>query len=81
MIVKIYKTAACPFCHMETEWLKEKNVTFTEVYVDRDPAKAEEIAHKSGQLGVPVTEIADGGKTDYILGFDQAKLSQLLKLA
>lgn len=81
MKITLYKTSSCPYCHMETEWLKEKGVTFEEVYVDQDPAKAEEIAQKSGQLGVPVTQIEEEGQTHFVLGFDQAKLSELLKLA
>jgi glutaredoxin 3 len=82
MKVTLYKTMTCPYCHMETEWLKEKKVPFGEIYVDKDPAAAEEMIHKSGQMGVPVTEVTkDDGSTELVLGFDQPKLSQLLHIS
>ncbi len=80
MKIKLYKTTTCPYCHMETQWLKEKGVEFEEIYVDQDPAKAEELVHKSGQMGVPVTEVIKDGASHYVLGFDQPKLTQLLNL-
>ncbi len=41
-----------------------------------DPAKAEEMIQKTGQMGVPVTDI-DG---EIVIGFDQPRLRQLLGL-
>lgn len=81
MKVRLFKTTTCPYCHMETEWLKENKVSFEEIYVDRDPAAAEDMIHQSGQMGVPVTEITDGGRTEYILGFDKPRLSKLLNIS
>jgi glutaredoxin len=64
---------------MEAEWLKEKNIAYEEISVDLDQAAAEDMARKSGQLGVPVTEvIKDDGSHEYILGFDKVKLAPLL---
>jgi glutaredoxin len=64
---------------MEAEWLKEKGVTFEEVAVDLDQAAAEDMARKSGQLGVPVTEIIkDGSASEFVLGFDKSKLASIL---
>lgn len=82
MKVKLYKTTTCPFCRMEAAWLKEKNIAFEEVAVDLDQAAAEAMARKSGQLGVPVTEvIKDDGTSDFVLGFDKSKLSNLLGIS
>lgn len=78
MKIKLYKTTTCPYCHMETEWLKESKVSFEEIYVDKDPAAAEELIHKSGQMGVPVTEVSKDGSVEYVLGFDKPRLAQLI---
>lgn len=75
--VKIYTTATCVYCRAEKAYLKEHKVDFEEIHVDEDPKAAEEMFHISGQLGVPFTVITqDDGKTENILGFDQARLSQ-----
>jgi glutaredoxin 3 len=59
------------------EYLSENKIPFQEknVAVDRDAA--EEMIEKTKQLGVPVTIIDD---KDIIIGFNQAKLDELLGL-
>lgn len=80
--VTIYKTVTCPYCKMETEYLNSKGVTFTEIYADKDPKAAEEMVKISGQMGVPFTVITDdSGKQTAILGFDKARIDQVLGLA
>lgn len=80
--VKMYKTVTCPYCKMETEYLKSKNIQFEEVYVDQDPKAAQEMIQKSGQMGVPLTEIThDDGKAEYILGFDRPRIDKALGLS
>ncbi len=77
MSVIIYSTPTCPWCHKAKEYFKEKNVDYTDYNVAEDQTKAEEMIQKSGQMGVPVIEI-DG---QIIVGFDKAKINQLLKLS
>lgn len=81
MKIKLFKTATCPYCQMESEWLREKGISFEEIYVDKDPAAAEELIHRSGQMGVPVTEIEKDGSSEYILGFDKPRLAALLNIS
>lgn len=76
MKVKIYTTSTCIWCVRVKEFLKENNVQFEEVNVGENQQAAEEMVKKSGQMGVPVTEI-DG---EIIVGFDETKLKQALKL-
>ena len=76
MKVKIYTTSTCSWCQRTKEFFKENNVTFEEVDVAENRAAAEEMVAKSGQMGVPVTEI--GG--EIIVGFDEARLRKALKL-
>ena len=77
--VTIYSTPTCPYCKQEKEYLTEKGVAFDNIDVANDEKKAEEMIHKSGQMGVPVTVIAkDDGKEVVIVGFDQKKISETL---
>lgn len=80
--VKIYTTATCPYCRMEKEYLSSKGIAYEEVQVDKDLSMAQEMMAKSGQMGVPFTEVtfADGSQ-EFILGFDQTRLNQVLNLS
>jgi len=75
MTVKVYSTAACPYCVMAKKFLIQNNVKFEEVDVGADEAAAQEMIDKSGQMGVPVLEI--NGKI--IVGFDRPKIMKALK--
>jgi glutaredoxin-like YruB-family protein len=75
--VIVYSTPTCPYCKLAKEYMTEKGVAFTNVDVSSDPAKAEEMIKKSGQMGVPVIDV-DG---KIIVGFDKEGLKAALKLA
>lgn len=74
--VKVYSTATCPYCVRAKQFLKENNVEFDDIDVGANQQAAQEMIDRSGQMGVPVLDI-DG---EFIVGFDQAKISQLLGL-
>ena len=74
MIVKIYSTPTCPWCKVTKEYFKDRNISFEEIDVASDQEAAKELLDKSGQLGVPVTEI-DGV---IIIGFDKEAIDQAL---
>lgn len=80
--VTMYTTATCVYCHAEKQFFKEYGVEFSEVRVDSDPAAAQEMMQLSGQLGVPFTVIENSDKPEdkpeYILGFDQPRLTTIL---
>lgn len=79
--VKLYSTHSCPYCRMEKTWLDKNRVNYELVYVDQNQQEAEALVARTGQMGVPVTEIQyDDGEPDYIIGFDQPKLAQILSL-
>lgn len=81
MKVSIYSTKTCPFCKMEKEYLTQKGVAFENIFVDEDEKKAEEMTHKSGQMGVPVTVVTDeDGKEEVVVGFDKDKLNSALDI-
>ena len=74
--VKIYSTPSCPWCKRTKEFLKENKISFTDIDVAGDEKAVKEMIEKSGQMGVPVLDI-DG---KIIVGFDEAKLKELLNL-
>lgn len=74
--ILIYSTPTCPWCHKTKEYLKSKNIPFTDYNVADDQARAEEMVQKSGQMGVPVIDI-DG---QIIVGFDLPKINAALGL-
>lgn len=71
--VTLYRTSTCPWCDRAAEFLRGRNVPFTEIDVSRDQSAAMEMVRRSGQQGVPVTVAGD----EVILGFDQARLGRL----
>ena len=72
--VILYKTATCSWCAKTEEFFKKHNVKFKAIYVDEDQKAAQEMIEKSGQMGVPVTEI--GG--DIIIGYNPEALAKAL---
>lgn len=72
--VKIYTTPSCVFCKMTKAFFAANNVSYEEFNVAADARAREEMIQKSGQFGVPVTDI----NGELTIGFDQARLSELL---
>jgi len=75
--VTVFSTPTCMYCNMLKAYLDDKVVEYTAVDVSTDQEQARYIAEKTGQLGVPVTEI-DG---QFIIGFDQPQIAELLNLS
>lgn len=49
------------------------------IYVVEDQAETERLVARAGRMGVPVTEILyEDQESEFILGFDQAKLGEIL---
>ena len=74
--VIVYSTPTCPWCHKTKEFLEQKSIEFTDINVAEDKEAAQEMVKKSGQMGVPVIDI-DG---EIVIGFDEEKLRELLKI-
>ncbi|MCK5700902.1 MAG: hypothetical protein KAI29_07110 [Cyclobacteriaceae bacterium] len=74
--VTVYTTPTCPWCTTVKNFLRKHGVRYSEVNVASDQSAAQAMVSKSGQQGVPQTEI--NGKM--VIGFDQAKLNRLLEL-
>ena len=73
--IVVYSTETCPYCVMVKEFLKDKGVEFENIDVGKDHDKAEEMVEKSGQMGVPVTDISG----EIIIGFNKEKIKEVLE--
>ena len=80
MQITVYSTTTCPYCKMLKDYLKEKNITFSEKLVDQDEAAKDEMMTASGGfLGVPFTLVVkDDNSKETIIGFDKGKLNSVL---
>jgi glutaredoxin-like YruB-family protein len=74
--VTVYSTPTCSWCNTLKAWLKKNNITYTDIDVSRDQKAAEELVKRSGQQGVPQTEI----NGQIVVGFNQPKLKELLEI-
>jgi glutaredoxin-like YruB-family protein len=74
--VTVYTTPSCPWCTTVKNYLRQNRVSYHEVDVSRDQRAAEELVRKSGQQGVPQTEI-DG---TMVVGYDKKRLDELLEI-
>lgn len=72
--VKVYTTPSCSWCTTIKTHLKKHGVRYTEVDVSRDQNAAREMQRKSGQMGVPQTDI----NGQMIVGFDKTRINNLL---
>jgi glutaredoxin len=78
--IKVYATTNCPYCKAEKEYLDSKGIKYEYTLVDLNPVSAQEMIEKTGQYGVPVTEIIfDDGDAEYIIGFDRERIEKILQ--
>lgn len=66
MVVKVYSTSWCPYCHVLMDWLDSLGVEYEEI-------DAEDMDFQA----VPVTEIGD----EKIVGLDRPAIKKALKSA
>lgn len=64
IMVKVYSTATCPYCHALMDWLDEEGIKYQEIDASTVP----------GITAVPVTEI-NGQR---IVGFDRVAIRSAL---
>ena len=70
------KAVTAPGAWVAKDFFKEKGVKYEEFNVSTDLEKRKEMVEKSGQMGVPVIDIAG----DIVVGFDEEQVSKLLGL-
>ena len=67
----VFSTPTCPYCVMAKNYLKSKNVDFTEVDLTKQQDQIQKMIDKSGQTGVPQIWIGD----KVIMGFDKLTIN------
>jgi len=72
--VKVYSTPSCSWCTTLKKHLDLNGIKYTDIDVSKNQSAAEEMVKKSGQQGVPQTDI--GGQI--IVGFDKNRINSLL---
>ena len=72
--ITIYTSNTWPHCHTAKDYFAENNIQYLEKNVSTDMEARKELISK-GFMGVPVIYVDD----EAIVGFDKAKLEELLK--
>jgi glutaredoxin-like YruB-family protein len=75
--VIVYSTPTCSWCNTLKTYLKLHNVLFIDIDLSRDQRAAEALVKRSGQMGVPQTDI----NGEIIVGFNKARINQLLGIS
>ncbi|HEX9052148.1 MAG TPA: glutaredoxin domain-containing protein [Anaeromyxobacter sp.] len=75
--VTVFTTPTCSWCSRTKSYLRQNGIDFREVDVSKDEKAAQRMVARSGQMGVPQLDI-DGRM---IVGFDKARIDQLLGIA
>ena len=72
--IKVYTTSTCPWCVKTKDFLKANNFSYKEANVGGDEKSRNEMFEKSGQFGVPVTDV----NGTIIVGYDREALKKAL---
>jgi glutaredoxin-like YruB-family protein len=72
--VTVYSTPTCSWCTTLKTYLKKNGVRFADIDVSKDQKAAENMVRRSGQQGVPQTDI----NGEMIVGFDKTRINMLL---
>lgn len=80
--VIIYSSGYCPYCSSAKQLLDRKGVSYTEIRVDEDPEKREEMIQKTNRYTVPqifINDQAIGGYDDMYALDRSGRLDELLR--
>ena len=79
--ITIYSTAICPYCVAAKNFLRSKNLAWTEVRIDTDPVARDRMLERARRSSVPQIFIGQthvGGYDDLIALHRAGKLDPLL---
>jgi len=75
--VTVYSTPSCSWCNTLKTHLRKNGIHFRDVDVSRNSSAAEDLVRRTGQQGVPQTDI----NGEIIVGFDKTRINRLLEIA
>lgn len=78
--IVLYGTSWCGACAQARSWFRARGIPFADKDIEKDPRAAAEMQHKMRRAnlpfgGVPVIDL----RGELMLGFDEARVAQLLK--
>lgn len=73
-MIVVFTASECPWCQKTKDYLRSKQVEFTEINVEADIKGREELLALTSQLNIPVLKIND----QIITGFDRQKIDEQL---
>jgi len=74
--VTVYSTPTCSWCNTLKTWLRKNNIPYTDIDVSRDEKAAQDLMRRTGQQGVPQTDV----NGQIVIGFNQQRLKELLEI-
>jgi len=74
--VTVYSTPSCSWCNTLKTHLRHHRIRFTDLDVSKDQSAAQAMVARSGQQGVPQTDI----NGEMIVGFDKKRINELLDI-
>lgn len=74
--VTVYSTPTCSWCNTLKTHLRKHRIRYTDIDVSVDQIAAEAMVRRSGQQGVPQTDI----NGEMIIGFDKNRINTLLEI-
>ena len=75
VMITLYSSPACAYCHMAREYLKGKKLKFKEYDISDNPKAYQWVADNVGQIAPPVLDI----NGTVILGFNRPSIDEALK--
>ncbi len=79
--VEIYSGAMCAYCSAAKTLLKQKGLDYTEIRIDSDPARLQEMLDRAHRRSVPQIFIDDhhvGGYDDLVAADRSGALAKLI---
>ncbi|KGA96359.1 YruB family glutaredoxin [Alkalihalobacillus alcalophilus ATCC 27647 = CGMCC 1.3604] len=73
--ITVYTSNHCRYCVMLKNFLSDQNISYQEVNVETNPATMQQLVEKTGQLGVPQTEV----NGQWVVGYDPNSIMSALK--
>lgn len=73
-MITVFTTNTCAYCKMVKQFLTLKGREFTEVNLNDNPQKHQELIEKTGAMTVPITQVDD----QYIIGWNRQRLEELV---
>jgi len=72
--VTVFTSPTCTWCAAVKRHFQEHGISYREIDISKDSKAADELVRRSGQMGVPQTDI----NGEIIVGFDIARINSLL---